>query len=145
MPNFKGFMVGNAVTNWKYDATPAFIEMAHSHQLIDPIVYRDILTVCPEGVDVQQDLNLMCIKLINTFYQITMEINIYDIYGKCYAPSETVKAGLHFSRAAVQETCGLEERPKLGRGRKSYSARQLTPFVYNSKVTSLQSEDEEHP
>ena len=31
MPNFKGFMVGNAVTNWKYDATPAFIEMAKSH------------------------------------------------------------------------------------------------------------------
>ena len=25
-PNLKGFMVGNGVTNWKYDADPAFVE-----------------------------------------------------------------------------------------------------------------------
>jgi len=145
MPNFKGFMVGNAVTNWKYDATPAFIEMALAHQLIDPIVYRDIMTVCPEdGIDVHEDLNLMCIKFINTFYQITMEINIYDIYGKCYAPSESMKLGLHFS-ANQQESCGLEERPKLGKGRKSYTSRQLTPFLYNSRLMNAMLESSEHP
>lgn len=25
VPNFKGFMIGNGVTNWKYDGTPAFV------------------------------------------------------------------------------------------------------------------------
>ena len=75
-----------------------------------------------------------------------MEINIYDIYGKCYAPSETIKASLHFSKQALQESCGLEERPKLAKGRNSYTARQLTPFLYSTKAmkTLLQSESE-HP
>lgn len=48
LPNFKGFLVGNAVTNWKYDTTQAFIEMAYSHQLIDPKLYFDIKKNCPE-------------------------------------------------------------------------------------------------
>jgi carboxypeptidase C (cathepsin A) len=34
-PKFKGFMVGNGVTNWKYDTQPALIEMAYWHGLYD--------------------------------------------------------------------------------------------------------------
>jgi len=32
-PNLKGMMVGNGVTNWKYDTYPAFIEMGYWHSL----------------------------------------------------------------------------------------------------------------
>ena len=32
-PNLKGMMVGNGVTNWKYDTIPAFIEMGYWHSL----------------------------------------------------------------------------------------------------------------
>jgi carboxypeptidase C (cathepsin A) len=32
-PNLKGFMVGNGVTDWKYDTQPAFIEMGFQHGL----------------------------------------------------------------------------------------------------------------
>ena len=39
IPNLKGFMVGNGVTNWKYDTTPAFIEMAYWHGLYDDDLY----------------------------------------------------------------------------------------------------------
>jgi len=31
VPNLKGMMVGNGVTNWKYDTIPAFIEMSYWH------------------------------------------------------------------------------------------------------------------
>ncbi len=31
--NLKGFMVGNGVTNWTYDTTPAFVEMGYWHSL----------------------------------------------------------------------------------------------------------------
>lgn len=39
-PNLKGFMVGNGVTNWKYDTTPAYLEMAYWHGLYDSDLYE---------------------------------------------------------------------------------------------------------
>lgn len=41
-PNLKGFMVGNGVTNWKYDTNPAFVEMAYWHNLYDTQTYNAI-------------------------------------------------------------------------------------------------------
>jgi serine carboxypeptidase-like clade 2 len=32
-PNLKGFMVGNGVTNYTYDCTPAYVEMGYWHSL----------------------------------------------------------------------------------------------------------------
>ena len=46
IPNFKGFMVGNGVTNWKYDTTPAFFEMAYWHGLVDDRLYANIKANC---------------------------------------------------------------------------------------------------
>lgn len=42
IPNLKGFMIGNGVTSWKYDTTPAFFEMSFIHGLIDEPLYRQI-------------------------------------------------------------------------------------------------------
>lgn len=35
-------MVGNPVTNWKYDTEPAYIEMAYWHGLVSDTSYADI-------------------------------------------------------------------------------------------------------
>lgn len=35
-------MVGNGVTNWKYDTYPAYIEMAYYHGLYDLAMYKNI-------------------------------------------------------------------------------------------------------
>lgn len=43
-PNLKGFMVGNGVTNWKYDADPAFVEQAYWFGLIDDVQYHQMKT-----------------------------------------------------------------------------------------------------
>ena len=32
-PNFRGFMVGNGVTNWKYDCDPAYFYTSYYHGL----------------------------------------------------------------------------------------------------------------
>lgn len=45
VPNLKGFMVGNGVTDWKYDTTPAFVEMAYWHGLYDDDLYA-VLSKC---------------------------------------------------------------------------------------------------
>lgn len=34
-PNLKGFAVGNGVTNWTYDTTPAYVDMGYWHSLYD--------------------------------------------------------------------------------------------------------------
>lgn len=39
MPNLKGMMVGNGVTNWKYDTYPAYLEMGYWHSLYDTTTY----------------------------------------------------------------------------------------------------------
>jgi len=41
-PNLKGFMVGNGVTNWKYDCDVAYIEMAFWHGLYSTEMYREL-------------------------------------------------------------------------------------------------------
>ena len=40
--NLKGFLVGNGVTNWKYDTIPAYIESAFWHGLYDLDLYNRI-------------------------------------------------------------------------------------------------------
>lgn len=35
-------MVGNGVTNWTYDCTPAYIEMAYWHSLYDTTLYDQL-------------------------------------------------------------------------------------------------------
>jgi hypothetical protein len=39
-------MVGNGVTNWKYDTTPAFVEMAYWFGLYDDTLYHNIKDNC---------------------------------------------------------------------------------------------------
>lgn len=39
LPNLKGFLVGNGVTNWKYDGTPAYFHLSRYFGLIDDETY----------------------------------------------------------------------------------------------------------
>lgn len=39
LPPLKGMMVGNGVTNWKYDGSPAAFEMSYWHSLVDKDMY----------------------------------------------------------------------------------------------------------
>ena len=41
-PNLKGMMVGNGVTNWKYDTVPAYIELANAHSFMNPDDYAQM-------------------------------------------------------------------------------------------------------
>jgi hypothetical protein len=38
-PPLKGMMVGNGVTNWKYDGSPSAFEMSYWHSLVDRELY----------------------------------------------------------------------------------------------------------
>ena len=38
--NLKGFMVGNGVTNWKYDADPAWVDTLNGFKMISSVLYN---------------------------------------------------------------------------------------------------------
>ena len=41
-PKLKGFMVGNGVTDWTFDTTPAFVQLAYDEVLIEDSVFDRI-------------------------------------------------------------------------------------------------------
>jgi carboxypeptidase C (cathepsin A) len=40
--NLKGWMVGNGVTNWKYDGVPSFVEMGFWHGLYPTELHEEL-------------------------------------------------------------------------------------------------------
>lgn len=46
VPNLKGFIVGNGVTNWKYDGVPAYVHMSYYFGLIDYKLYAHLTKDC---------------------------------------------------------------------------------------------------
>lgn len=85
--NLKGFMVGNGVTNWDYDGTPAYVEMAYWHGMYDNALYRKIHeNNCLEELrrfDAEQ-FSTPCIEAFVRFEHMVAGTNTYDVYGKCW-------------------------------------------------------------
>jgi serine carboxypeptidase-like clade 1 len=84
-PNLKGFIVGNGVTNWKYDGKPAFVEMSYWHGLIDDELYDNLKTCDLTYYDFNYNsLSASCQNWMNEFQSLVTLINVYDVFGKCY-------------------------------------------------------------
>ena len=81
-------LVGNGVTNWKYDGTPSYFHMAYFHGLIDDSLYESVNAKCDLSYydwDNGVNLNDECKGYLKKFSQLTDNmIDIYDVYGKCY-------------------------------------------------------------
>lgn len=82
IPNFKGFMVGNGVTSAIYDGFPATWEMAFYFGLIDSALYYNVKNNC--DLTSNDPYTPECDAWIQTYENITAEINPYDFLGKCY-------------------------------------------------------------
>jgi len=86
LPPLKGMMVGNGVTNWKYDTDPAAFEMAYWHSLIDKDLY-DSKTKNNCSLNVignTDDEPAICKNISAQFDSLFEDMNIYDIFGTCY-------------------------------------------------------------
>lgn len=85
--NLKGIAVGNGVTDWKYDTTPAFMKMAWSHSLIWWDSYNTLVEECENFKNWDRE---GCIKETNRIQGVVLkDINIYDLYGDCIFHNET--------------------------------------------------------
>ena len=89
-PNLKGFAVGNGVTNWTYDTTAAYVEMAYWHSLVDTGLHDQIEAAgCDFAGPYMQNLTEECAGYLDQFSVDTADINVYDIYGTCWGLGPT--------------------------------------------------------
>jgi len=77
--NLKGILVGNGVTDEVYDST-SFIQFAYNHALYSPNLYTKIVeNNCLNGAN-----SIECGKLLIEMHSQIGNVNIYDIYKRCY-------------------------------------------------------------
>lgn len=125
-PNFKGFAVGNGVTDWKYDTFPAFIEMAYWHGLYDDDLYNSIKeNQCDFSYFEfnSQNLSDACMAIVNRFHSLVQDLNVYDVFGKCWKNQTTSVFRLHDSHQFLQADDGLSTYKTF------MTAEEYTPWV----------------
>ena len=91
-PKLKGFFVGNAVTNWRFDTTNAYIEMGMWYGLLDTDTYEQLYANdCPRQMEYFEfkadNMTEICKTLCSRFFELTKDINVYDVFGECYRPT----------------------------------------------------------
>ena len=71
------------------------------------------------------NISIFCEELFLEFEEYTYDINVYDLYGKCYGPPEDTDSLLYLqSGKSYNETDGLD-KPK----RKGITAADYTPWL----------------
>jgi len=85
VPNLKGFMVGNGVTDWRYDTTPAFLQLAYYQGIFDEKAYQSMQKNCDfKDLNFGTNTSIACEAAILKIYRLTAQLNTYDMFGKCY-------------------------------------------------------------
>lgn len=96
--NLKGMLVGNGMTNYEYDATPASVPFAYYRGLLSNEVYDTVVAnnctreanwMFPDDQKTQ-----VCTEALAKWDDQVTNINIYNIYGDCNsnAQEEILKA-----------------------------------------------------
>jgi hypothetical protein len=134
-PNLKGIMVGNGVTNWKYDTEPAYLEMGYWHSLYDTKTYLEMKKdKCDySGLVFDKEISTECSDLYDRFAKDTQWINIYDIFGTCWgADEQKEKMRMYGAHEKGLQVVGGEIKSY----KKSATYKDYTPWAFHSKKQS---------
>ena len=80
-------MVGNGYTNWAYDTSAAYLELAYWHSFIsDDFYFKAKASKCSlSDVDpLPIDKTALCQNLTDEFETMIPNINIYNVIDNCY-------------------------------------------------------------
>ena len=119
-------MVGNGVTNWKYDTEPAYLRMGYWHSLYDTRTYDAMQAAgCDySGFAFGRFPSTDCMNLYGKFNDDVSMVNIYNIFGYCYGlPGNEKKAPEPTSRGLM----AIEGQLKSYK--KTFSERDYTPWA----------------
>jgi hypothetical protein len=128
IPKFKGFMVGNGVTDWSVDTTPAWVEMAYWYGLYEDDLYFNIKKNCDFAYAGFVELSDTCNDYLNRIGDLTVQVNIYDVFGICYSETqETFQPELNAQTKRFLNEDALQLTTK-----KSFTSKDYTPFLYQN-------------
>lgn len=129
-PNLKGFAVGNGVTNWTYDTTPAYIDMGYWHSLYDTGLKEQIdAAKCdfsgPYGTHTSEE----CKTYLSEFNSYVENVNVYDIFGTCWGRGGTPQS----EEGAKWD--GLTDH-KFQPKKRHYTSADYTPWVTRNRESN---------
>ncbi|KAL5769667.1 hypothetical protein ACOSP7_013821 [Xanthoceras sorbifolium] len=81
--NFKGYMIGNGVTDPKFDGN-ALVPFAHGMGLISDDIYEEVKAACGGKYYYQPNRSETCLLKLDKVYIAIDNLNIYDILEPCY-------------------------------------------------------------
>lgn len=82
--NLKGWIVGNGLTNWDYDAHMANIDWLYSHAMYSPPVRAKVEANCHSSNITDHQCPYFAENVESPLYTNT-KINMYDLNGFCYS------------------------------------------------------------
>ncbi|CAL0302829.1 unnamed protein product [Lupinus luteus] len=85
--NFKGYMIGNAVTDEKFDGN-ALVPFTHGMGLISDQLFEDVTIQCKGKFGEGHSHTIECKRLLQRVDQAIAKLNVYDILEPCYHSSE---------------------------------------------------------
>lgn len=92
LPPLKGMMVGNGVTNWKYDGSPSAFEMSYWHSMIDKELYDNKTMQNCSFNELLNEKTAECNDTRDEFDKLWSDVNIYDIFGECYISKSNLRS-----------------------------------------------------
>ncbi|KAK7256191.1 hypothetical protein RIF29_29629 [Crotalaria pallida] len=84
--NFKGYMIGNGVTDEEFDGN-AIVPFAHGMALISDQIYEEVKKQC--NGNYYDPINKKCKSMLSKVDKAIADLNIYDILEPCYHSPET--------------------------------------------------------
>lgn len=124
-------MVGNGVTDYKYDDMQPTVEMGFWYGILNTTTYNAVVKYCTlnkTGTDCQNWLD----EGMNVIE--SSGINIYDAFGKCYNSSSfTSEPTLQQSKISSLLRTGLDT--KMTSAKRYFTSADYTPFL-NRKSSS---------
>jgi hypothetical protein len=121
-------MVGNGVTDPRYDNPSQLVKMAFWYGILETKTYEFLSqnVYCLEQVPTPPE----CQPYFNNFASSIANINIYDAFGVCYQTPQQLGPILQTSKFSGLLRTGNEIKPF----KKYYTAKELTPFLSNLKL-----------
>uniref|UniRef100_A0A7S3KQX2 Carboxypeptidase n=1 Tax=Euplotes crassus TaxID=5936 RepID=A0A7S3KQX2_EUPCR len=122
--NLKGIIVGNGVTNYTYDTGKAYGGTAFWHNLyslemLDEIKENHCTWLNIDGVKPGKENEEACTNLYYKFRSLVSEINIYDVYRKCYTDEDIDRLGTTMINGELKTY------------KRGMTAREYTPFAFD--------------
>jgi cathepsin A (carboxypeptidase C) len=130
--NLKGYIVGNAVTNWDLDCDKAYVTMGFWHGLYGKEL-KDKMEAgkCDYGnMEFMPAINAECMGYYNEFLTLTQKVNTYDVFRKCYTNTDDPVSFLY-----AEDNFGMAKvGNQIKTYRKYYTTADYTPFLYHHEV-----------